>query len=107
MPDGHHDLQSLNIHNRHDGLPLSKEVSSQALVPIIVGDLNVHALQVPQTISPTLKLEAGPSQNHIPPLDLKQVENLIGIFDDERGGSLAFSPRALFIQRRIPIFAPV
>ena len=83
MPDGHHDLQSLNIHHRHDGLPLPKEVSSQALVPIIVGDLNVHAL------------------------DLKQVENLIGIFDDERGGSLAFSPRALFIQRRIPIFAPV
>lgn len=105
MPDGHHDLQSLNIHHRHNGPPLPKGVSSQALVPIIVGDPNVHALQVPQTISPTLK--AGPSQNHIPPLDLKQVESLIGIFDDERGGSLAFSPRAPFTQRRIPIFAPV
>lgn len=73
MSEGPQDRRNHNVY--HDPI---KEIPSQDFFSVVVGDIAAYVLQpqrmeMLQAVSPTL--EAGPSQNRVPPINLERVEN--------------------------------
>jgi hypothetical protein len=82
MSEGPQDRRNHNVY--HDPI---KEIPSQDFFSV-VGDIAAYVLQpqrieMLQAVSPTL--EAGPSQNRVPPINFERVENNVNkISGDEK-----------------------
>ena len=98
MSGGLQDSQTHDIHHRGRDPPFNEGIPSRDPSPAIEEsgppDPRPRSIETPFTVSAILNFEPEESPNRRLPLSLKQVGNLVGIFNHERGAppSLSSSP---------------
>ena len=95
MSGGLQDQQTHDIHHRRHDFSFNEEIPSRDPPPgvrdLYTVDPYSRSIEAPIIFSAAVNSEPEKLSNHLPPLGLKQVGDLVEIFNHQRGAFLSLS----------------